>query len=129
MQFHKKYLVLAALLFLVEIVIAVFFHDRIIRPYGGDFLVVILLYCLVRGIFNIPIISAALSVLAFSFCIEILQYFNLVNRLGLQDYTIARIVIGSSFEWFDLVAYTLGIILVLCIELNATKRAGWLSAR
>lgn len=129
MQFHKKYLVLAALLFLVEIVIAVFFHDRIIRPYGGDFLVVILLYCLVRGIFNIPIISAALSVLAFSFYIEILQYFNLVNRLGLQDYTIARIVIGSSFEWFDLVAYTLGIILVLCIELNATKRAGWLSAR
>ena len=58
----------------------------------------------------------AISVLIFSYAVEILQFFNIVNRLGLQNSRLARIIIGSSFEWIDLIAYTAGIILVLYIE-------------
>lgn len=119
LKLHPKYLILALVLFVVEICIALFFHDNFIRPFVGDFLVVILIYCFVRSFFNLPTLKLAIGVLIFSFFIEILQYFKIVNVLGLQQSKIAKIVIGTSFEWTDLVAYTLGIGLVLLLDRNA----------
>lgn len=116
LRFNRHYFVLAILLFIIEVCIALFVHDTIIRPYGGDLLVVILLYCILRSFANIPVLPAAISVLVFSYIIEILQYFTIVDRIGLQNSKLARIVIGSSFEWIDLVAYTVGILLVLLLE-------------
>lgn len=55
-------------------------------------------------------------VLAFSYTVEILQYYNLVEMIGLQDYRLARIIIGTSFAWIDLIAYTLGILFVWVVE-------------
>jgi Rad3-related DNA helicase len=91
-------------------------------PYVGDFLVVILLYCFLRSFLTIPVLPTAIFVLVFSYTLEVLQYFNLVERLGLQKYKLARIVIGTSFEWIDLLAYTLGVLFVLSLE--KTKTAG-----
>ena len=116
-QFNRKYFLLACLLFLVEVLIALLVHDRIVRPYVGDYLVVILIYCTVKAFFDTPIVSTTISVLLFAFDIEILQYFHLVDLLGLQNSSIARIVIGSSFEWIDLIAYTLG-----CLTIVATEK-------
>jgi hypothetical protein len=45
-----------------------------------------------------------------------LQYFHVVELLGLGHSKLARVIIGSSFEWMDMLAYTLGIGLVLSIE-------------
>ena len=78
-QFNRKYFLLACLLFLVEVLIALLVHDRIVRPYVGDYLVVILIYCTVKAFFDTPIVSTTISVLLFAFAIEILQYFHLVN--------------------------------------------------
>ncbi len=44
-KFHRKYFFSTLLLFATEIFIAAYLHDAVIRPYGGDFLVVILIYC------------------------------------------------------------------------------------
>lgn len=115
-RLSKGYLLLTILLFAVEIFIGVKMHDAFVRPYVGDFLVVILLYCMVKSVLNLPLIPLAVGVLLFSYGIEILQYLNIVRLLGLQHNTVARIVIGTQFEWGDLVAYTLGIILVIIIE-------------
>jgi hypothetical protein len=120
-QFHKTYFLLAALLFLTEVFIAAYLHDTIIRPYGGDFLVVILIYCFVKSFLNTPVIATSVAVLLFYYLIETLQFFNVVDLLGLGKSTIARIVIGTSFAWTDLLAYTLGILLVLAIELRFEK--------
>ncbi|MVN22821.1 ribosomal maturation YjgA family protein [Mucilaginibacter arboris] len=120
-QFHKKYFFLALLLFVTEVLIAVYLHDAIIRPYGGDFLVVILIYCFVKSFLNTPVKATALAVLLFSYLIETLQYFHIVDILGLEKSTIARIVIGTSFSWTDLLAYTLGILLVLIIEFTSAN--------
>lgn len=116
LKFNRLYFILAVLLFGIEILIARFAHDQIIRPYIGDLLVVILIYCFVKSFLNTPVLITALCVLAFSYAIETLQYFNIVERLGLSNSRVARIVIGTSFEWIDLVAYTLGIGLVLFLE-------------
>ncbi len=123
-QFHRKYFFSTLLLFATEIFIAAYLHDAVIRPYGGDFLVVILIYCFVKSFLNTPVIATALAVLLFFYAIETLQYFHLVDILGLEKSTVARIIIGTSFAWTDLLAYTLGILLILIIEFrfgNATK--------
>ncbi len=113
---NKNYLYFTVLLFIVETLIAIYVHDQFIRPYLGDVLVVILIYCFVRSFLKIPVVLAAFGVLLFSYFIELLQYFNFVTVVGLENHKIARIVLGSSFEWLDIVAYTFGFFLVLLLE-------------
>lgn len=113
---NKNYLFVTVLLFIVETLIAIYVHDQFIRPYLGDVLVVILIYCFVRSFLKIPVVLAAFGVLLFSYFIELLQYFNFVTVVGLENHKIARIVLGSSFEWLDIVAYTFGFFLVLLLE-------------
>lgn len=116
LRFDKKYFILTALLLATEVLIASFAHDRIIRPYVGDLLAVILIYCAARSFLKSPVWPTALAVLLFAYCIELLQYFNLVNRLGLQHSRLANIIIGNSFEWIDLLAYTVGTAIILLAE-------------
>lgn len=115
-MFHETYLALTIVLFITEVFIALFVHDSIIRPYGGDFLVVILLYCLVKSFLNRPVQQVALGVLLFAYLIEGLQYIHIVRILGLEQYPLARIIIGTSFAWTDIAAYTLGILFVITVE-------------
>ncbi|WP_276485872.1 DUF2809 domain-containing protein [Paraflavitalea pollutisoli] len=115
-RFNKTYFLLAIVLFIVEVLIALYVDDAIIRPYLGDLLVVILMYSFVRAFTQFAVLAVAISVLLFAYLIEILQYFQLVHRLGLGQYPLARIVIGSTFQWIDLVAYTAGIAIVLWVE-------------
>ena len=111
------------LIFIIEILIARFAHDRIVRPYIGDLLVVILIYCFIKSFFDTPVLKTALGVLLFAYIVEILQSFDIITKLGLQDIGWARIAIGTSFAWIDLVAYTAGIALVICIEkIMASKK-------
>jgi hypothetical protein len=121
-QFNRNYFILTILLFLTEIAIAIYVHDDFIRPYFGDFLVVILLYCFVKSFVKVSVLIAASFVLIFSFGIEIAQYFNMVEKLGLQHSKIARVVLGNSFAWMDLLAYVLGILTVIGIETLRLKR-------
>jgi hypothetical protein len=115
-SFSKKYFLLTSLLLAIEIFIAAYMHDPFIRPYFGDFLVVILLYCFAKSFINISVWKAAIGVLLFAYLIEMMQYFQLAKLLGLQNSKLARIIIGSSFGWEDILAYTLGIIAVLLLE-------------
>jgi hypothetical protein len=121
-----RYLLITLLLFLTEVLIALYAHDRIIRPYIGDLLVVILIYCFVKSFLNTPVWPTAIGVLIFSYTIEVLQYFDLVSLLGLHDSRIARIVIGTSFAWADLLAYTVGIVILLFFERKIIPRFKWI---
>ena len=122
-KFQWKYFVLAILLFLAEVLIAYYIHDKIIRPYVGDLLVVILIYCFIKSFVNISVTKAAIFVLLFAYVIELLQYLNMIKFLGLQKSRMANIVLGNYFEWIDLVAYTAGIAIVILIE----KRIAYLN--
>ena len=42
------YLAASIIVFIIELIIALYVHDRIIRPYIGYMLVVVLVYCFVR---------------------------------------------------------------------------------
>lgn len=116
LNFHPKYFILTILLLSIEICIALFVHDNFIRPYIGDVLVVILIYCFIKSFFNLPPNITAIAVLLFSFIVETLQYFKVVNLLGLQNSKVASIIIGTSFAWQDIIAYIAGIAIVILAE-------------
>jgi hypothetical protein len=116
LSFNKIYFLLALLLLLMEVMIGLYLHDALIRPYGGDFLVVILLYCIVKTFANASIFTTAGYVLLFAYTVEISQYFHLVKLLGMQNSNIAVMLMGTSFSFADMLIYTLGILLVIVIE-------------
>ena len=113
--FHKKYAILSAGLFAVEISIALFIHYLLVRPFVGDMLVVILIFTICRSVINANYFWLALCVLIFSFAVEIGQYFNLISILGLQHNRLARTIIGATFDYHDLLAYSAGVLLILII--------------
>lgn len=114
-RLHKTYLFLSILLLIIEVLIAAYVNDSIIRPYVGDYLVVILLYCLVRSFLNTPVVPTAIAVLLFSYLVEITQYFRLADMLGVKS-RVLRIMMGSYFTWNDIICYTLGIVSVIACE-------------
>lgn len=119
---NRNYLLCTILLFITEVLIALFVNDSFIRPYLGDVLVVILIYCFVKSFFKIPVVASAIGVLLFSYFIEMLQRFNFVEKIGLKECKIARIVLGSSYEIKDLVAYTIGFGIILMAERSCNKK-------
>lgn len=123
-RFRKNYFFLTLLLFAIEIGIAIYINDAFVRPYLGDFLVVMLLYCFFRSFLNTSVTATAFGVLIFAYAIEAGQYFNIVTRLGLEHHHILRIAIGSSFEWADVLVYTLGTATIVGIERFAHKKYG-----
>ena len=122
--FNKQYFYPAMLLFIIEVFIALFVRDKFIRPYFGDVLVVIMIYCLVKSFFDSPALKVAIGVLVFACCIEFLQYLDIVGKLGLQNSVLANTLIGNYFAWKDLMAYIAGFLVVLLVENSLVKKTG-----
>lgn len=120
LRFSPKFFFLFLIILVIEILIALYVRDKIIRPYGGDALVVVLIYCFIKAFFNIKSLSLAIGVLLFAYLIEIGQYFNFVELLHLGNYKVARIILGTSFSWGDMLAYTIGA--VFCVLLDKDKK-------
>lgn len=116
LTFNKNYFAFAVLIFFIEILIALFIHDDFIRPYLGDVLVVILLYCFLKSFLKLPVLNVALFVLIISFTIEFLQFLNIVEKLSLENSQIVKTVIGTSFSWIDLLTYIAGITIIIITE-------------
>lgn len=122
-RLRRPYLLFAGGLLLLEIVIALYVHDGLIRPYAGDTLATILLYCIGRSVLSVRVDWAVGGALLLSYLVEGLQYADLLARLGWQHSRVARIVFGSHFAWGDLLAYSLGAMAVLATE-HRIRRGG-----
>ena len=122
LKFNIKYFGLAIIFFVIEVLIALFVHDDFIRPYVGDVLVVILMYCFFKSFLNLPVFTLALFVLSFAFFIEILQGFNIVAKIGLEKSKLANVVLGNSFSWIDFLTYIVGFLVIIVTENMLTKK-------
>jgi Protein of unknown function (DUF2809) len=116
LTFDRKYFYATVLLFLIEVLIGVFVRDSFIRPFVGDVLVVILIYCLLKSFWKIRPNLAIAGVFIFACMVEGLQYLNIVDKLGIRQYKLLVIILGSSFDWGDILAYALGSAIVLWYE-------------
>ena len=113
LYFNPKYLLLTIILFLVELIIALFARDTFIRSFVGDLLVVVLIYCFLRIFLNISYWKIAFGVFLFACLIEILQYFDYVKLLGFEHSQIMATLMGRVFEWTDFLAYFTGFLIIL----------------
>ena len=112
-----KHLIIAVLIFIIEVLIAtVFSYLRFIRSFIGDFLVVILLYHLIKVFREVSPLILAISVFIFSCVIEVLQYFHIGDLLGLPRGSILSIILGTNFSWTDILMYFLGCLTSYCLD-------------
>ncbi|WP_109806617.1 DUF2809 domain-containing protein [Sphingosinithalassobacter portus] len=116
MRVRWGYALAALAVFLIEVAIALYVHDGFVRPLLGDTLAVILVYCGLRTMLPIGVRTAALSALAIAFAIEFSQLIGLADMLGLTHGSPWRLVIGSHFDWRDLIAYAVGVAVIALIE-------------
>ncbi|MFV0304652.1 MAG: DUF2809 domain-containing protein [Moheibacter sp.] len=118
LQFSLKYFLLFLGLLIVEILIALFVKNEIIRGSFGDILVVILIYCFVQSFFNFDKKKTIIGVGIFAILIEIGQAFNLVEILNLQHNKIASTIIGNTFDISDIWSYVAGCAVIYLLEFS-----------
>lgn len=115
-RFNKKYALIFIGLLIVELMIALYVKTPFIRGTIGDVLVVMLLYCFVMALFDIKKLWAIIGVWIFAIAVEISQAFKLIEILNLQDYVLANWVLGATYDFNDIIAYTVGCILLYVLE-------------
>ena len=122
MTFRWGYALATAVMFGIELLIALFLNDPLIRPHVGDALAVILVYLGLRTIFPWRPLPAALTALGVAFAIELGQLFHIRDLLGLSDSALVRFTLGGVFDVKDLFFYTAGAILALIGEAARGER-------
>lgn len=121
MKFSKAYFFWFLILFIIEACIAFFIIEGFIRHTFGDVLVVIMLYCLIKSFVKAKPIYIAITVLIVSFGIEFLQLTHILQWLHIENNKALKLILGSTFDINDLLAYLFGIIVVLLIEYKYSK--------
>ncbi|WP_341456922.1 DUF2809 domain-containing protein [Clostridium chromiireducens] len=115
MKINCKNLSIFVILLMVEIAIALFIHDKIIRPFIGDVLVVCLIYFFLKSFINKGKFLI-LYVFLFACFIEFTQYLNIISFLHLENVKIVQIVLGSTFDVGDIFCYFIGTVLIYAYE-------------
>lgn len=115
-RFDKKYFFYFLGLLIVEILIAIFIQNEIIRGAFGDVLVVILLYCFLQAFFQLNKKKTIIGVGIFAILVEISQAFNLVEILNLQNNKFFSTILGTTFDLNDIWAYLAGCAVVWMLE-------------
>jgi hypothetical protein len=93
---------------LIEIIIAIFFRDPFVRYFLGDVLIVVLICYFIRSFCAARLPLVIVGTLIFAYSVEIAQYFNIANYLGGRDSIAVQLTVGTTFEWLDFIAYTIG---------------------
>lgn len=114
--------ILFMLLLAIEVLIALYVRDDFVRPYLGDVLVVVVLYFFVRIWIPEKYRWLPGAIFVFAAAVEVLQYFRLVEILGVENNVFLRTILGSTFDFKDIVCYGVGCLLLGLYEWIVYKR-------
>ncbi len=105
----------------IEVCIALFVHDSFVRPYIGDVLAVVTVYCGARIVFPQRFRWLSAAVLALAVCVELVQLTELSSLFG--EGSFMSILLGSTFDVHDLLCYAIGgMICAICDILIFIRR-------
>lgn len=122
-KLRKQNFLIFLVLTAMEVMIALFVHDSLIRPYVGDILVVVVVYFAVRAVIPIGFRWLPAGVFAFAVMVEGLQYFQLVHALGIEHIAFLKVLLGATFDWKDIGCYAAGCTGLGCYEVLIWKRS------
>jgi hypothetical protein len=111
MKLKLKYLFsISGHVFLCLLILKFFKFNRFIRGFLGDLIFMALIFYIFKLFLNLKNKTLLFATLIFAYTVEFLQYFKFINILGLENNYYAKIIFGATFDIYDLLAYTLGII-------------------
>ena len=111
----KKYLTPFILILVTEIAIAIFHFHRFVRGFLGDVLVIPLLYCFLKMVTPYDSKKILYAVLSIALTVELFQL-GFSSEILSTENRLLQTIIGTTFDFRDLVAYAFGIIPVLLID-------------
>ena len=118
MKFNPNYFISFMLLLIIELFITQ--TTGFLRHTFGDFLATIGMYCFIKSFYNIAPFKLGIGVLLFSFMIEFLQAASFLKFIQLDNNTTANILLGNTFSYNDLIAYTIGVLCIIIIDKKLT---------
>ena len=121
--FSLKYFIVFLILFAMIVAIAMFVTGGFIRNHFGDILIVMFIYCFIKIFLRNRIKLLPLYIFIFATLVEFGQYFNLVYLLGLGHSQLARIIIGVTFDPYDILMYFIGCVLIFIYEIIYYRKA------
>lgn len=121
MKKRLVYLIAFAVLLAAEILIGLFVRDSFIRPYVGDVLVTVLLCVLIRVILPEGIKLLPVWIFLFAAAVEFVQLLGVAELLGLEN-TVFGVIIGSTFDWKDILCYGVGCVIFGAAESVLRKK-------
>ncbi|RZA03721.1 MAG: DUF2809 domain-containing protein [Sphingobacteriaceae bacterium] len=93
-------------------------HFSIIPLFVGDILWATMVCFIVRFLFiNKPVSFIATISLLFSFAIEISQLYKAPWIDSIRPTLFGRLVLGATFNWGDMICYTVGVVIGVVINL------------
>ncbi|WP_051117908.1 DUF2809 domain-containing protein [Vibrio campbellii] len=102
--------------FIALVVIELYVRDSFIRPTVGDVLVVVWLYYFLASLFSMPVNWLLSLVVLIAFAVELGQLFQVAAWLGIEPSSPLAVILGATFDWKDLLAYSIGGLLCWWME-------------
>lgn len=91
-----------------------------LRSFFGDVLAVVWVYFVFKTFIAARVLPLALAALGVGFVVELGQFLASAWHLHIPNRAL-RIVLGSTSDWWDVVAYTIGFAAVLALEALRAK--------
>lgn len=108
LRFSARYAGVSLCWLIVLVNIALFVDDQFIRPTLGDVLVVVWLYYTIRSVVDLPARLLVLMTVMIAYLVELAQFLKVPALLGLEPGSPLSIILGATFDWWDLAAYSVG---------------------
>lgn len=96
MRLSYRYGLAFLLIFITELLIGIYVRDSFIRPFVGDLLVVVLIYCFLMTFLKKNPITVAIGVFVFACIVELNQYFKLNNVLAFEENGFSDVILGVA---------------------------------
>lgn len=96
--------------------------NQFIRGTIGDIIVILLIFFFINALQDFSSLKVAIFALVIAFATELLQYLKLAALLGIENSIITRLILGSVFDPYDLIAYSIGAILAYIIDARIVKK-------
>lgn len=94
-----------------------FIFPKDIAPFIGDALWAMMVYFGFRFLLpKLELFKSFSIAIAFSFAIEISQLYQSDWINAIRDTTLGALVLGHGFLWFDLVSYSIGIMIAVIVD-------------
>lgn len=112
----------AVLLFGILVLLAVFGRDLgWVRGFVGDVLAVAWVFYVIRAFVRADPAPVAVVAFAAGAAVELVQYLLVLANVRIPNRTL-RIVFGATPDWWDILAYAIGAVLVFGLTLLEAKR-------